>query len=72
MTEVPPAPPPAPPLDALLRRAGHALPAETVAELAPGHALLEAMLALLPAQPPAAEPAVVFRPVAAPTPGDAP
>lgn len=68
MTEVPPVPP----LDALLRRAGHDLPAETVAELAPGHALLAAMLALLPAQPPTAEPAAVFRPVAARLAGDAP
>lgn len=58
-------PPSIPPLAALLRRAGHDLPSEAVADLAPGYALLEAMLALLPAQPPAAEPATVFRPTAA-------
>jgi hypothetical protein len=61
---------PIPPLAALLRRAGHDLPAETVADLAQGHALLDAMVALLPPQPPAAEPATVFRP--APPAGDAP
>lgn len=55
-------PPSIPPLAALLRCAGHDLPSEAVADLAPGYALLEAMLALLPAQPPAAEPATVFRP----------
>jgi hypothetical protein len=54
-----------PPLAALLRRAGHDLPADTVADLAQGHALLEAMVALLPAQPPSAEPATVFRPATA-------
>lgn len=54
-----PLPPPA--LAALLRQAGHDLPPEAVANLAEGHALLVAMLALLPAPPPAAEAATFFR-----------
>jgi hypothetical protein len=50
------------PLAEMLRRAGHDLPAEVVADLLPGHALLQAMLARLPSQAPPDEPATVFRP----------
>jgi hypothetical protein len=47
---------------ARLRQAGYELPAEAVADIARGHALLAAMLARIAPQPPAAEPATVFRP----------
>lgn len=49
------------PLAALLRRAGHDLPPEAVADLAHGHALLRAMLARLGQAAPQAEPATIFR-----------
>lgn len=51
-----------PPIAAALRRAGHDLPPDAMAGLAHGGRLLAAMLARLPAQPPEAEPATVFRP----------
>jgi hypothetical protein len=59
MPDIPPEP-----LGTLLRRAGYDLSDATVADLAPGHALLEAMLARLGATAPEAEPATIFRPAA--------
>jgi len=52
---------PTDPLAAILRRAGFELPAETIAELAPGHALLQRMLTRLGTTAAEAEPATTFR-----------
>jgi hypothetical protein len=49
-------------LAALLRQAGHDLPAATVAEIVPAHALLRRMLARLGTVPAEAEPATIFQP----------
>ena len=52
-------------LAAMLRRAGFDLPAGPIAELAPGHALLQTMLTKLGSTAAEAEPATTFRPGAA-------
>jgi hypothetical protein len=49
-------------LATLLRRAGYDLPDAARAEMAPGHALMRAMLARLGTVPTEAEPATIFRP----------
>ena len=53
---------PEPPLAALLRRAGHDLPPDVLADLEHGHTLLRGMLARLADVAPGAEPATTFRP----------
>ncbi len=53
---------PEPEIATILRRAGHDLPAETIADLDHAHGLLRTMLARLRPVPAEAEPATIFQP----------